>query len=237
MLLKISTHPRGLHPIEAVKAWQLKQEGETLQEIASQVVNLAGKRPCLSAVWKAIDRVDNMDTNAIVPEMKYHNCGRRKELTHKQEKDIIAFVKRWRSKRFCTCRYIQQELRLPVTPRTVGNILNRSGYFWRPVPKKGGLTKSDLQQRREFVAKYGSHTASWWEENMSMVLDGVTLTKAPKPLNAAQKHMAQSITHMWMKKGESLDNDVHKGASLGWLHWRWAIYFETLDGQAKDDQG
>ena len=31
MLLKLSLHPRGLHPIEAVKAWQLSEEGETLQ--------------------------------------------------------------------------------------------------------------------------------------------------------------------------------------------------------------
>ena len=45
----------------------------------------------------------------------------------------------WRSKRFCTCRYILQELALPVDRPTTGNVLNRASYYWRPVPKATSL--------------------------------------------------------------------------------------------------
>ena len=113
-----------------------------------------------------------------------------------QEKDIVKFVKRWRSKRFCTCRYIPHELRLPVDRRTINNVLNRAGFYWRPVPKTTSLSKDDLDRRRSFVEKYEKHTAERWEENLNLALDGVTLTKAPKPLTLAPKHMAQRITHM-----------------------------------------
>ena len=53
----------------------------------------------------------------------------------------------------------------------------------------------------------------------SLVLDGVTLTLAPKPLSAKEKHAAQAITHMWVKRGEALDNNLHTlnryGVQLG----------------------
>ena len=44
---------------------------------------------------------------------------------------------------------------------------------------------------------------------MSMVLDGVTLTMAPKPLNGRQKHAAQRLSSMWLQHGERLNNDIH----------------------------
>ena len=51
------------------------------------------------------------------------------------------------------------------------------------------------------------------------MFDGVTLTKAPKPLHARAKHAAQSIRHMWMRKGERLDPELHTlnryGVQLG----------------------
>ena len=44
---------------------------------------------------------------------------------------------------------------------------------------------------------------------MELVFDGVTLTKAPQSLSKRQKHAAQAIKAMWMKKGEAMDPDVH----------------------------
>ena len=40
---------------------------------------------------------------------------------------------------------------------------------------------------------------------MHLILDGVTLTKAPKNLDLRQKHAAQNIRHMCMKKTEKMD--------------------------------
>ena len=52
-----------------------------------------------------------------------------------------------------------------------------------------------------------------------MALDGVTLTLAPKPLSAKEKHAAQAVTHVWVKRGEALDNRLHTlnryGVQLG----------------------
>ena len=219
MVVKVSLHPRGLHPLEAVRAWQLREEGEKWEDIQKQVVNLRGQTPNLSVIFNAVLRVRKMGNSDLLPTSNYKNCGRKKSLTRAQERAVVGFVRKWRSKRFCTCRYIAQELALAVTPRTIGNVLNRKGYYWRPVPKKSSLTKEDLATRRAFVEQHEEHPPAWWEENFNLCLDGVTLTKAPKPLNLRQKHMAQSITHMWMKKGETLDNDVHTynryGVQLG----------------------
>ena len=44
---------------------------------------------------------------------------------------------------------------------------------------------------------------------MDLIFDGVTLTKAPPTLNKRQKHAAQAIKAMWMRKGEAMNPEVH----------------------------
>ena len=83
------------------------------------------------AVREAVARIDSMEDGALVPKTKYENCGRKKILPESTEKKIIEFVKKWRYKRFCTCKYIRNELGLSITARTISRILNRAGYFWR----------------------------------------------------------------------------------------------------------
>ena len=36
-------------------------------------------------------------------------------------------------------------------------------------------------------------SAAWWRQHFGLVLDGVALTKAPRPLNSCEKHAAQAI--------------------------------------------
>ena len=43
---------------------------------------------------------------------------------------------------------------------------------------------------------------------MHLVIDGVTLTKAPRKLSSRQKHAAQAIKALWMKK-KVMDPDLH----------------------------
>ena len=54
---------------------------------------------------------------------------------------------------------------------------------------------------------------------MGLVLDGVTLTMAPKPLSVRERHMAQSIKHTWMRKSEEPTADCYHynkyGVQLG----------------------
>jgi transposase len=152
-------------------------------------------------------------------QTKYKNCGRKPILSASQVKQAVAFVKKWRHKRFCTCRYIIQELRLPVKKRTLATILNDNGYFWKAVPKQHALSADDISRRAAWVTKYLDKTAAWWQQNMNLVLDGVTLTMPPKKLSGRQKHAAQRIGHMWMRRGEKADPAVHTfnryGVQLG----------------------
>ena len=77
----------------------------------------------------------------------------------------------------------------------------------------------ELEKRKAFVEEHLHRTAAWWEENMNLVIDGVTLTMAPKPLGPRQRHMPQSIKHTWMLQGETQSPDLHTfnryGVQLG----------------------
>ena len=219
VLIQVSLHPRSLHPSEAARAHYMRfEELATWEHIADEVVNLQGKSPSLKAVRSAVARVQNLK-KGVIPQLRYKNCGRHKVLTKEQERQAAEFVKKWRHKRFCTCRFIIQEMKLKVSKRTLARSLNRSGFFWRPVPKKVMFSEKDLERREAFCRKYGMHSSDWWEANVALVLDGVTLTKAPTALSDKKKHAAQRIDHMWMRKGEAMDRDVHTynryGVQLG----------------------
>ena len=132
---------------------------------------------------------------------------------------VVEFVRKWRRKRFCTCRYIRTALKLRVTRRTVANVLNRHGFFWRPLPRLRGFTEEELRKRKDWVDGYLDKTSGWWQDLMNFVLDGVTLTKPPKPLALRERHMAQAIRHMWLRAGEEVDPECHTynryGVQLG----------------------
>ena len=218
-VLRLTLHPRGLPLQEAAKAWYLVvKQKKSLRAVCGEVVNLKGARPSKHAVEDAVRRMKACGKRSV-PQTKYNNCGRPCKLQSDQEKRIVSFVKKWRNKRFCTCRYIRQELKLTVGVRTIRRVLNKHGAHWRPVAKKQPLTPAQLAARKVFVEKFGSHGPGWWENNFGLVFDGVTLTKAPKPLHARAKHAAQSIRHMWMWKGERMDPKLHTlnryGVQLG----------------------
>jgi hypothetical protein len=98
-------------------------------------------------------------------------------------------------------------------------VLNDHGFFWKNVPKTLRLTTKELAKRGTFVEQYRHKTQGWWEENMNLVLDGVTLTRPPKLLDGRAKHAAQRITSMWLREGEAVDPNVHTfnryGVQLG----------------------
>ena len=100
-------------------------------------------------------------------------------------------------------------MKLKVSLSTIARTLNRAKYYWRKVLKKKPLSEDQLKKRKLFVDTYVERSPEWWVANMDLVLDGVTLTKAPKSLSKRQKHAAQAIRAMWMKQGEQMDPDLH----------------------------
>ena len=98
-------------------------------------------------------------------------------------------------------------------------MLCRHGFRWQKRPVMRGLTTAELEKRKAFVAEFCGNTLGWWQDNMQLILDGVTLTKVPKPLTERQHHMAQGIKAMWRLPGEQYDNAMHNynryGIQLG----------------------
>ena len=208
----------------AVRAHHLyTEEGLSYAEVRDEVHNMQGKRPSLKSVWSGVKRTAEVlagKAGKLLPETGYKKCGRTDLLTEAQKLQVLKFVQTWRSKRFCTCAYISKELRLGVSRQTVTRCLAEFGYRWKPVSKKQRLSDKQLKDREEFWSKYGSKSSDWRVANMNLVLDGVTLTTAPKGLSKREKHAAQRIQHMWVKEGESLDNDLH-------THNRYGIQLGT----------
>ena len=220
VVVSVTVRDGGLHPLQACKAWHLvEMEGYSVPAAAQMVKTVNGDEPKEHAMRNAISRVSAQATDDLPGRTLYANCGRKAIMTEEQTKAAVAFVQKWRHKRFCTCRYIIQELRLPVTKRTLARVLNKQGFYWKKVPRTMRLDRKDLEKRKAWVEQYELKSPAWWEQNMNLVLDGVTLTMAPKSLNARQKHAAQRIDHMWLRKGEKLLPDANTfnryGVQLG----------------------
>ena len=184
----MALHPKGLTPFEAAKAWHLRQVQKLpWRTVREQVRAVNGDRPNRYALERAVRRIQTQRHTAAFRRTgtavtAYGNCGRTPVLTPQQKSAIVAFVKQWHSKRFCTAAYIVQELRLGCCKKTVIRTLNAAGYHWCPVSKRGKLTDTQLAERKAFVDAHIDKAASWWCQQFGLVLDGVTLAKAPRPM-------------------------------------------------------
>ncbi len=104
VLHTMTVHPRGILPAQAAKAWHLRVKAKKKwREIQEEVVSAAGGTPSEHALENAVARMKSR-TPHDVPKYQYHNCGVKKMLTKRQDARVVAFVKKWRAKRFCTCR-------------------------------------------------------------------------------------------------------------------------------------
>ena len=143
-----------------------------MRDVCAEVVNMQCDTFSVKAVWRAIRSVDAIHGTGAIPCTKYANCGRPRKLACRQELDVVAFVKKWRNTRFCTCSCIWSALKFKVTKRTVSNTFSRREYFWRALPKFRGLSEAELAKRKAWVERYVDKTPAWWQGHMGWVLDG-----------------------------------------------------------------
>ena len=131
VLHTMTVHPRGILPAQAAKAWYLRVKAKKKwREIQEEVVNAAGGTPSEHALENAVARMKSRKPHGV-PKYKYQNCGVKKMLTKRQDARVVAFVKKWRAKRFCTCEHIIREMKLRCSTATVSRCLNRNGFFWK----------------------------------------------------------------------------------------------------------
>ena len=82
--VSVTLHPRGLHPLQAAKAWHLHKEKEEelpLTAVRCEVVNIQGWTPSVKAMWTAIQQVERSKEGVAIPRSGYHRCGRRPKLS------------------------------------------------------------------------------------------------------------------------------------------------------------
>ena len=61
------------------------------------------------------------------------------------------------------------------------------------MPKKSPLTEDQLKKRKAFVDTYGDKSFEWWCDNMDLVFDGVTVTKAPQTLSCVHERKGFNV--------------------------------------------
>ena len=202
MKYTLTVQPRGLDPKQAAKAWYLRVKcKEPWKKVRLQTRTVRGELPGKNALRDAVHRMSALRPGQVAPASKYKNCGRKPELSDREQRKIVEFVMAWRHKRFCTSKYLIQELSLTVGPRTVQRVLNKAGFFWRAVPKKSKLSADELAKRKLWVDAHLHRQPAWWAQNVGLVIDDVTLTTAPKPLSGKkEKHAAQAINHVGQER-------------------------------------
>ena len=106
MIFRYSVHPKGLDPFQAAKAWHLRVvQGMPWKDVRLLVRTVSGMHPGQDALEDAVARVESQrHTSAFkkrgATSTGYANCGRAPLLSLEQKAAVVAFVKRWRSKRF-----------------------------------------------------------------------------------------------------------------------------------------
>ena len=176
----VTLHPSGLSLAASAQAWYLREKQQwKWKDIRMEVRNVQRQVPSFKAVRNAVDRIRRAGKDGL-PKTAYSNCGRQRALADADERAIVAFVRQWRAKRFCTCQYIAQVLKLDVTARTVGNVLNRHGYFWRRVPKVTPLAAQHIAKRKMFVDKHIETCRRTPEENEFRVASGSSLYRGTR---------------------------------------------------------
>ena len=142
MIFRYSLHPKGMDPFQAAKAWHLWRAAcMPWKKVRLLVRTVSGALPGQDALEDAVARVDMQRHTAAFKKSGaatsgYANCGHAPLLTPAQKESVVAFVKRWRSKRFCNANYLMQELKLPCKKKTVHRVLNEAGFHWSPAPKR-----------------------------------------------------------------------------------------------------
>ena len=125
MLVQCTVHPKGLDPFQAAKAWQLRKvQHLPWKAVRQQLRTASGGCPQRFAVVNAVRRIDDQRNTAGfrsigIAKTAYRNCGRKQLLTPQQKSAIVAFVKQWRHKWFCTSAYIAHELQLSCGRKTI----------------------------------------------------------------------------------------------------------------------
>ena len=99
-------------------AWHLRvEQGYSWEDTMDEVRTVTGEKPKIHAMRNAVQRVSEQSSANLPGQTSYASCGRKPKLTEEQVQAAVDFVKTWRHKRVCTCRYIIQSASLNAAAR------------------------------------------------------------------------------------------------------------------------
>jgi len=211
-------HPRGLSFAAQRKVVVLRDvHGETWPAIASQVRNLAGKKPSISTVKRCYGALSRRSGRV---RTKYQNCGlRAHKVTRAVETFLVARLRCLRTQVACTARTLQHELArkkgTKVSVSWVRKVLQRKGYRWLPKRQKRLYSATAKAARVAFAKKVLAMRVAEFHKRLSLAMDGVVLTMPPVDPTDRANFCREGENRMWRKPNEGISPKLAGQDSYG----------------------
>ncbi|CAE8671835.1 unnamed protein product [Polarella glacialis] len=210
-------HPLSLNFENQRKVILLRDvKKQSWDDVRKQVRNLKGKKPTV----KLLRRVYKNFSKKGRVVYKYKKCGRKPwKVTKGVESFLLRRLKALRCESICTATVLQRELvnekGVDLEASTIRKVLTRNGYFWLTRAQKRKYSPDVTAQRLAFAKAVLRISKAQLRERLSLSLDGVVLSMAPKDPLERQNWCAHGDTHMWRKRCEAASPDLAGNDAYG----------------------
>ncbi|CAE8608571.1 unnamed protein product [Polarella glacialis] len=201
-------HPLSLNFENQRKVILLRDvKKQSWDDVRKQVRNLKGKKPTVKLLRRVYKNNTKKKGRVVY---KYKKCGRKPwKVTKGVESFLLRRLKALRCESICTTTVLQRELvnekGVDLEASTIRKVLTRNGYFW--------LTRA--QKRKYSPDAVLRMSKAQLRERLSLSLDGVVLSMAPKDPLERQNWCAHGDTHMWRKRCEAASPDLAGNDAYG----------------------
>ncbi|CAE8587989.1 unnamed protein product [Polarella glacialis] len=211
-------HPLSLNFENQRKVILLRDvKKQSWDDVRKQVRNLKGKKPTVKLLRRVYKNFSKKKGRVVY---KYKKCGRKPwKVTKGVESFLLRRLKALRCESICTTTVLQRELvnekGVDLEASTIRKVLTRNGYFWLTRAQKRKYSPDVTAQRLAFAKAVLRMSKAQLRERLSLSLDGVVLSMAPKDPLERQNWCAHGDTHMWRKRCEAASPDLAGNDAYG----------------------
>ncbi|CAE8595265.1 unnamed protein product, partial [Polarella glacialis] len=211
-------HPLSLNFENQRKVILLRDvKKQSWDDVRKQVRNLKGKKPTAKLLRRVYKNFSKKKGRVVY---KYKKCGRKPwKVTKGVESFLLRRLKALRCESICTATVLQRELvnekGVDLEASTIRKVLTRNGYFWLTRAQKRKYSPDVTAQRLAFAKAVLRTSKAQLRERLSLSLDGVVLSMAPKDPLERQNWCAHGETHMWRKRCEAASPDLAGNDAYG----------------------
>ncbi|CAE8653377.1 unnamed protein product [Polarella glacialis] len=211
-------HPLSLNFENQRKVILLRDvKKQSWDDVRKQVRNLKGKKPTVKLLRRVYKNFSKKKGRVVYKDKK---CGRKPwKVTKGVESFLLRRLKALRCESICTTTVLQRELvnekGVDLEASTIRKVLTRNGYFWLTRAQKRKYSPDVTAQRLAFAKAVLRMSKAQLRERLSLSLDGVVLSMAPKDPLERQNWCAHGDTHMWRKRCEAASPDLAGNDAYG----------------------